>query len=259
MDYETIILDIDGPIANLTINRPDVLNAINPKMAEELASAVIEVENRETVKALVIRGAGRAFCAGADLGPLGDSFDNYPAMRAFMEDVNALYLRFEDLPVPIIAVVHGYVLAGGLEMMLACDMVIAAEDARIGDQHINFALMPGAGSSQRLPRKLGVQKAMELLLTGRWLSGQEASEWGLVLRAAPADKLDEELEKLLSALRDKSRPALGWIKRTALQGLNMALRDGIALEIRSFAQYVATSSHPREGVQAFKEKRQPKF
>ena len=259
MEYETIKLDVDGPVATLTLNRPDALNATTPQMVEELSKAVDQVEMNEEVKALVIRGEGRAFCAGADLNSLGDAFDNFPVLEAFLKEVNELFFHLEELPIPVIAVVHGYALAGGLELMLACDMCIAAEDARIGDQHINFALMPGAGSSQRLPRKLGTQRALELLLTGRWLSGKEAEQWGLVLRAVPADALDEELERLLSGLRDKSRHGLGWIKRTALRGLGMSLREGVALEGASFAQYVATSTHPKEGIQAFKERRKPVF
>ena len=259
MDYETIRLAVDGPVATLTLNRPDALNALSPHVVEELALAVDQVEKLAEVKALVIRGEGRAFCAGADLNHLDRAFDDYLLLGSYLEDLNALLFRLEELPMPVIAVVHGFVLAGGLELMLACDMVIAAEDVRIGDQHANYGLMPGGGSTQRLPRKLGPQKAMELLLTGRWLSGKEAEEWGLVLRAVPADKLDEEVGKLLDALREKSRAGLGWTKRAALRGQDMALRDGVAFEIQSFVQFVATSSHPREGIQAFREKRQPRF
>jgi len=259
MDYETIKLVIDSPVTTLTLNRPDALNALSPQMVEELTHATDEVEKRAGVKALVIRGEGRAFCAGADLKYMEQAFDDHSLLSSYLKAVNAFLFRLEELPLPVIGVVHGFALAGGLELLLACDMVIAAEDAHIGDQHANYGLMPGGGSTQRLPRKLGPQKAMELLLTGRWLSGKEAEEWGLVLRAVPADKLEEELEKLLSTLRDKSRPGLGWIKQAALRGQNMSLRDGVAFEIHSFAQYVATSSHPKEGIQAFKERRQPRF
>ena len=259
MDYGTIKVAVDGPVATLTLNRPDVLNALSPHMVEELTLAVIEVEKQAEVKALAIRGEGRAFCAGADLNALGGAFDDYPFLSGYLKDLNAFLFRLEELPVPVIGLVHGFALAGGLELLLTCDMVIATGDARIGDQHINYGLMPGGGSTQRLPRKLGPQRALELLLTGRWLSGKEAEEWGLVLRAVPTDQLDDELEKLLSALRDKSRPGLGWIKRAALQGQNLSLRDGVAFEVQSFVQFVATSSHPREGIQAFKERRQPKF
>ena len=259
MDYETIVLDLDGPVATLTLNRPDVLNAISPELVEDLGRAITEVEDQPGAKALVIRGAGRAFCAGADLKFMGRAFDDYPVLARWLNDVNEVLFRLEELPMPVIAVVHGFALAGGLELLLACDLVIASEDARIGDQHANFGLMPGGGSTQRLPRKLGTQKAMELLLTGRWLSGKEAEQWGLVLRAVPAEKLDEELESILAMLRDKSRPGLGWIKRAAQRGLGMALRDGVAFEVQSFTQFVATSPHPKEGIQAFTEKRQPRF
>jgi len=156
-------------------------------------------------------------------------------------------------------VVHGFALAGGLELLLACDLAIAAEDARIGDQHVNFGLIPGGGCTRRLPRRIGMQRAMELLTTGRWLSGTEAAAWGLVLRAVPADRLDSELETLLAALRVKSRPGLGWIKSVTRRGQDLPLRDGVALEGLAFVQYLTTSPHPKEGIQAFKEKRQPRF
>jgi enoyl-CoA hydratase len=159
----------------------------------------------------------------------------------------------------VIAVIHGFALAGGLELALACDLAIASEDARIGDQHVNFGLMPGGGSTQRLPRRIGMQRAMELLTTGRWLSGTQAKEWGLVLEAVPSDELDQKLDELVTPLRAKSRAGLGWIKSVAKRGQHMGLRDGVALEIMAFTQYVATSTHPREGIQAFKEKRQPQF
>ena len=143
--------------------------------------------------------------------------------------------------------------------MMACDMALVADNARIGDQHVNFGLMPGGGSTIRLPRLVGPQRAMELLTTGRWLNGPEAVEWGLALRSAPLEELDEELEKLVAPLRGKSRPGLGWIKQVTHQGRDLTVRDGSSVEQMAFAQYVATSGHPAEGVQAFVEKRTPQF
>ena len=259
MDYTTIILATNGPVATLTLNRPDALNALSPQMLDELADAIDQVEHQDTVKVLVVRGNGRAFCAGADLLFLERAFDNPSGLSSYLERVNKVFFRLEELPMPVIAVVHGFALAGGLELMLACDMVIATDDARIGDQHANFGLMPGGGSTQRLPQKLGYQRAMDLLVTGRWLSGKEAEEWGLVLKAVPSDAIKGELETVLSTLRDKSRPGLGFIKRAVQHGQNMPLKEGVAFEIQSFVQLVATSSHPREGIEAFKEHRQPKF
>ena len=142
---------------------------------------------------------------------------------------------------------------------MACDMTIVADEAKLGDQHVNFGLMPGGGSTQRLPRRVGMQRAMELLTTGRWLSGVEAVEWGLALRSTPKDNLDNELETILSLLRNKSSESLSWIKSTTNKGKDLPLTSGLELEGSAFVQYFATSDHPREGIQAFKEKREPNF
>jgi enoyl-CoA hydratase len=124
---------------------------------------------------------------------------------------------------------------------------------------VNFGLMPGGGSTQRLPRRVGLQRAMELLTTGKWLSGTEAVEWGLALRSAPVEGLDDELESILGPLRTKSREGLALIKATTLRGMGMSMEDGVELESRTFAQYMTTSPHPAEGIKAFIEKRTPEF
>lgn len=259
MKYNNIILESENSVATIRLNRPDALNALNLDLLHEFSSAVSEVEADQSVKVLVIRGQGRAFCAGADLLLFDSLFDDLAQLNPYIELLNRCFLQLEGLPVPTIALVQGFALAGGLELVLACDMVLVAEDAQMGDQHANFGLMPGGGSTQRLPRRVGMQRAMELLTTGRWLSGTEAVEWGLALRAVPADSLDDELEGLLVSLRDKSRTGLGWIKSITQRGKDLALADGLALEGSAFVQYFATSPHPREGIQAFKEKRHPQF
>lgn len=259
MEYTNIKMARENGVATIRLNRPDALNALNPELISELSNALAVVDKDQEVKVLVLRGEGRAFCAGVDLIFFETVFAQPVLIPPFLQKMNDCLTQIESLPVPVIAVVHGFALAGGLELMMACDMALVAEDARIGDQHVNFGLIPGGGSTQRLPRRVGMQRAMELLTTGRWLSGSEAVEWGLALRAATAENLDQELETLLGPLRTKSRPGRGWIKSVALRGQDLPLRDGIALETMAFAQYVATSSHPSEGIQAFKEKRQPEF
>ena len=259
VQYDEIKLTFDGPVATITLNRPDVLNAITTSMLRQLNAAVDEVGHNDKIKALVIRGEGRGFCAGVDLGFMSQLFEDPPSLRSFLKDFNGFLFKLEELPIPVICVVTGYALAGGFEFTLACDLVIATEDARIGDQHGNVGLVPGGGSSQRLPRRIGYQRASELLLTGRWVSGKEAEKWDLITRAVSADTLDDELDKLLSSLRDKSRPGLGVIKKLLLQGRDIPLKAGIDKEIEAFVQHVITSPHPKEGIQAFKEKRQPKF
>jgi len=250
MEYTNIKLERENAVATIRLNRPAALNALSPELLGEFSAALAEVRDDQSLKALVVRGEGRAFCSGADLIAMDAAFADQSRLSRYLDMVNACLFQLEELPVPVIAAVHGFALAGGLELMLACDMAIAAEDARIGDQHVNFGLIPGGGSTQRLPRRIGMQRAMELLTTGRWLSGKEAAEWGLVLRAVPLEKLDQELEELLSPLRTKSRPGLGWIKSVAMRGRDLSLRDGVALESLAFAQYVATSTHPSEGIQA---------
>ena len=259
MEYTNIKLEKEKGVATIRLDRPNALNAVNWDLLDELSDATANVAGDEEIKALVVRGEGRAFCAGADLTFFETAFRRPDLLTQYLDRFNACLFGLEKLPIPVIAVVHGYALAGGLELMLACDMALAAEDARIGDQHANFGLMPGGGSTQRLPRKIGPQKAMELLTTGRWLSGTEAAAWGLVLRAVPADDLDRELEELVAPIRTKSRPGLGWIKSVTRRGDGLSLDDGVSLETMAFVQYVATSDHPSQGIQAFKEKRQPEF
>jgi len=259
VEYSNIRLEKENFVATIRLDRPDALNALSPELLEEFSSGVAEVGQDESIKVLVVRGEGRAFCTGADLLFFDSVFDDLARLNPYIQLLNRCFCQLEELPVPVIALVHGFALAGGLELVLACDMAIVAEDARLGDQHANFGLMPGGGSTQRLPRRIGMQRAIELLTTGRWLSGREAVEWGLALRAVPADSVDEELEKLLTSLRNKSRTGLGWTKSIAQRGKDLPLRDGIALESSAFVQYFATSSHPREGIRAFKEKRQPEF
>ena len=259
MEYSNIKVATENSVATIRLNRPDAMNALSSELLQEFSNAVAEVGQDQGVKALVIRGEGQAFCAGADLIFFDSIFGDMAKLNPYISLLNQCFLQLEDLPVPVIAVVHGFALAGGLELLLACDMVIAAEDARLGDQHANFGLMPGGGSTQRLPRRVGMQRAMELLTTGRWLSGPEAVDWGLALRSVPAERIDEELEGLLASLRGKSRTGLGWIKSITQRGKDLPLRDGLALESSAFVQYFATSPHPQEGIRAFKEKRQPEF
>ncbi len=259
MEYTNIKLEKENRVATIRLNRPDALNALSPEVLAELSFAVAEAGNDDSIKVLVVRGEGRAFCAGADLTYFQTTFEDPALLPEYVAQINDTLFQIEKLPIPVIAVVHGFALAGGLELMMACDMALVAEDARIGDQHVNFGLMPGGGSTQRLPRRVGLQRAMELLTTGRWLSGAEAVDWGLALRAVPAEGLDEELEKLLESLRTKSRAGIALIKSVTLRGLGLSIEDGVALESHAFVQYMTTSPHPAEGIKAFKEKRQPEF
>ena len=159
---------------------------------------------------------------------------------------------------PVIAVVHGHCLAGGFELLQACDLALASTDAVIGDQHANFGLMPGAGGTQRLPRLIGLQRAKELLYTGRWLTGGEAETYGIVLKALPLDQLEDAVGRLVAGILEKSTAGLACMKRVVNQGADRGLREAIALEIKTFLDYFPTDD-PREGLTAFSERRKPKF
>lgn len=259
MAYIDIKLEKADSVATLSLNRPAALNALSLELLAEFSHAVAAAGRDESVKALVVRGEGRAFSAGADLLAFDAVFEDLSRLPPYVRQLNDCLFQLEELPIPTVAVVHGFALAGGLELLLACDLALAAADARIGDQHANYGLIPGGGSTQRLPRRIGMQRAMELLTTGRWLSGVEAADWGLVLRAVPAELLEAELESLLAQLRGKSRAGLGRIKATARQGQDLPLREGVDLEGRAFIRHFADSPHPREGIRAFKEKRRPEF
>ncbi|MCY4417975.1 MAG: enoyl-CoA hydratase/isomerase family protein [Chloroflexi bacterium] len=259
MQYSNITLARMDKVATIRLNRPDALNALSHDLVGEFAHATQDVAHDPDLKALVIRGEGRGFCAGADLLFFDEALDNLSLLPGYIQDLNNALCGLEELPIPTVAAVHGYALAGGMELMMACDMAIVSDDARIGDQHANFGLIPGGGSTQRLPRRVGMPRAMELLTTGRWLSGPEAVEWGLALRSVPADSIESELESLLAGLRTKSRTGLALMKSLARASQDVPLRDGVALEGATFARLFGTSPHPREGITAFKEKRQPEF
>ncbi|MCG6536541.1 MAG: enoyl-CoA hydratase/isomerase family protein, partial [Syntrophales bacterium LBB04] len=207
---------------------------------------------------LLVRGKGKSFCSGADLKYFLSIQNDPVSLKRFIAQINRAFDGLEALRMPVIAVVHGHCLAGGFEMLQACDLALASTEAIIGDQHANFGLMPGAGGTQRLPRRIGLQRAKELLYTGRWLTGAEAETYGLVLKALPHDQLEDEVNRLVSKIIEKSTAGLARIKRSVNRGMEMTLREAIALEVETFLEYFP-SDDPLEGLKAFSEKRKPRF
>lgn len=252
-------LEIRDHVATATLDRPAARNAIDQTVVDDLRRAVATVSADDEVRALVVTGDERAFSAGADLAMLQPFMADRRRHHAFVRDLNALLFELEEAPVPTVAMVDGYALAGGLELLLACDLAIASEEARIGDQHANFGLMPGGGATQRLARRIGMQRAKELLFTGRWLSGAEAAAIGLVLRAVPRVRLREEVGALTAELATKSRAGLAFTKRAVQRGEGLPLRAGVDQETFALFEYFAVSPTPREGLDAFLAKRPPDF
>jgi enoyl-CoA hydratase/carnithine racemase len=258
MDFETITYATGGGVARITLNRPDRLNAISPELLEDLDRACEAVESDPAARVVTLTAAGRAFCAGADLRVVQDLSPDAGRWSAFMRIWHRVFDRIEALPVPVIAGVHGLALAGGLELVLVADLVVADEGARLGDQHANFGLVAGGGGSQRLPRLIGARRAKELMLLGGWLTAAEALAWGVVNRVAPAGTVAAAVEQMAATLAAGSGSANRTVKALVARAFDAELAEGLELERRLVAEHMR-STDAAEGLRAFVEKRKPVF
>jgi len=258
MDFETITYAAGGGVARITLNRPDRLNAISPELLEDLDRACEAVESDPAARVVTLTAAGRAFCAGADLRVVQDLSPDAGRWSAFMRIWHRVFDRIEALPVPVIAGVHGLALAGGLELVLVADLVVADEGARLGDQHANFGLVAGGGGSQRLPRLIGARRAKELMLLGGWLTAAEALAWGVVNRVAPAGTVAAAVEQMAATLAAGSGSANRTVKALVARAFDAELAEGLELERRLVAEHMR-STDAAEGLRAFVEKRKPVF
>lgn len=258
MDFQTITYRAGGGIARVTLNRPDRLNAISPELLEDLDRACDAVEADAAVRVVTLTAAGRTFCAGADLRAVKELSPDPQRWGAFMGLWHRVFDRIEALPLPVIAGVHGLALAGGLELLLVADLVVADESARLGDQHANFGLVAGGGGSQRLPRLIGARRAKELMLLGGWLSAAEALAWGMVNRIVPAGAVARAVEEMAGTLAAGSGSANRTVKTLVNRAFDTDLAEGLELERRLVAQHMR-SADAAEGLRAFAEKRKPVF
>ncbi len=258
MDFQTITYATGGGIARITLNRPDRLNAISPELLQDLDRACDAVEADAAVRVVTLTAAGRTFCAGADLRAVRELSPDPQRWGAFMGLWHRVFDRIEALPLPVIAGVHGLALAGGLELLLVADLVVADEGARLGDQHANFGLVAGGGGSQRLPRLIGARRAKELMLLGGWLSAAEALAWGMVNRIVPAGAVAKAVEEMAGTLAAGSGSANRTVKTLVNRAFDTDLAEGLELERRLVAQHMR-SADAAEGLRAFAEKRKPVF
>ena len=241
LDYEA-----DGPVATIWLNRPQAKNAYDLDLLEALDGALARAEADPAGRVVVIRGRGDSFCAGADFSLLSGA----TPWSELSDTVARTFKRVSESRRITIAAVHGWTVAGGFELMLACDFALAADDARIGDFHIRHGLFAGAGSIYRLPRLVGLRKARELMLSGDVIDGREAKAWGLVNDAAPLDGLDALIDRFAAKFTDKS-PEVAWLTKQAVnQGLDGDYDTLAALE-RITADAVAATADAREGVASF--------
>ena len=250
-------VEVSERVAYVTLNRPEVLNAYNREMVDQLIEVFRRLSGEDDVWAAVLRSAGgRAFCVGADLKERKTlPMEEVRRLRAMLEEAHDLVTFF---PKPIIAAVRGYALGGGLEFALNCDFIIASEDAVLGLTETALGIIPGGGGTQLLPRRIGRAKAKELIFTARRIGAAEAERLGLVARVVPADTLDEETEKTVRAIVANAPIALRQAKRAIDNGVEMDLPSGLKLEREAYDATLSTEDR-NEGLRAFAEKRAPRF
>jgi enoyl-CoA hydratase len=254
---DTLLVERDGGLVTVTLNRPKQLNAINRIMVRELDELAAALETDPDARVVVLTGAGdRAFLAGADIG----EFQGLTPIEAlsFSQRIQRLYSRIEALPQVTIAAVSGFALGGGCELIQCCDLVLAAETARFGQPEVNLGVTPAAGGTQRLARLVGMHRAKELNLLGEMIDAQEAHRIGLVNRVVPPGELMAAARALAAKLMTKAPITLRLIKEAMNEGYDLDLPKGLAIEAKAWA--VAYSTEDKiEGVAAFLEKRKPTF
>ena len=258
MEYTHIVVEKTDGIGKIRINRPDALNALHPDTHRQIQHALLEIDTDPEVRAVIITGTGRAFCTGADLKHISTLVGRPQDIVAYGQLFHDTNYIIEHMTKVVIAMVNGLCLAGGLELMEACDLAYASEDARIGDQHAAFGLIPTGGGSQRLPRLIPLRKAKELLFTGDWLTAKEAEQWGLINKAVPADKLEETVMEMANKLKERSPMASKFIKYSVNRGMQVDLYSGVELEKSASMAHFHTEDS-KEGIAAFMEKRKPDF
>ena len=258
MNYQTILITKEENVATITLNRPEVMNAVNEEMLKELVEATREVGDDEAVKAVILTGAGRAFCAGGDLEAPMYKITNSAEMRRLIAEFGKIPLNLRNMLKPVIAAVNGAAVGAGLGFALAADIIIASERARFGHVYRNIGLMSDCGSIYFLPRLIGVSKACEIIFTGKIIDAREAERIGLVNKVVPADQLEAVTKELALKLAKGPSVAIGLAKISIYQGLGMDLPTAIEWEARAHAISMLTEDM-QEGIKAFKDKREPVF
>ncbi len=254
MTYSTILVSKQDGYAIVQFNRPDVLNALNMKLMEELVEALEALDKDDEVRAVIVTGNEKAFAAGADIKEMSDA----SAVEMLIRDQFARWDRIRKIKKPIIAAVSGFALGGGCELSMSCDMIIASETAKFGQPEINIGVMPGAGGTQRLTRAVGKAKAMEMVLTGKMISADEALRWGLVNKVVPVEYYLEEAKALAKEIASKPPVAVRLAKEAVLKSFDTTIEGGLEFERRNFYLLFA-SDDQKEGMKAFVEKRKPEW
>ncbi len=253
-----IIATKDGRIGIIELARPAVLNCLSIQTYAEILAALRGFEADPDIRAVLVKAQGKHFCTGAELGEVKDVRKDTDKLGQFLALGHEVLCAMERSRLPIVAAIQGLCLAGGLELAMACDIAIAARTAQFGDQHAQYGLVPGWGGTQRLPRLVGVRRALDLMFSARWITAEEAERWGLVNRVVADDSLQEEALAYCRALTNRSGPGLALMKRLTREGLNGKLADGLAAEREAVARALQTPD-VEEGLSAFEVRRKPVF
>jgi len=254
MDFENVIVEKDGAIGVVTLNRPQALNALSYGLVKDLSLAMQAFDQDAEVRVIIVTGGEKVFAAGADIKEMAERgpFDELIQERLAYRD------KINKITKPVIAAVNGFALGGGCELAMSCDIIVAAESARFGQPEVNLGIIPGSGGSQRLTHLLGKHRAMELILTGDMLNAADAERLGLVNRVVPGELCLEEAKNIARKIAAKPQLAIKAAKEAVLKAANSALDEGLEFERKSF--YLLFASEDRsEGMKAFLEKRKPEF
>ena len=257
MAFENLLWSVQDGVGVVTVNRPKSLNALDSRTVQELAQVVEAARSDASLRALVVTGAGdKAFVAGADIAQMSGL--SAIEGRRFADLGHRALAALEALDIPTLAAVNGFALGGGCELALACDLVYASEKARFGQPEVNLGIIPGFGGTQRLARRVGPMRAMEMILTGDMVDAAKARELGLVLEVLPADKLMEHVLGVARKIAGKGAVCVAQAKRAVLASADTDLKTGNELERQAFAVLFGTED-AREGMKAFLEKRPARF
>jgi enoyl-CoA hydratase len=257
MEFKTILVEIAEGIAQLTINRPESLNALNSQVVSELECALYEIEQDARAQVVVITGAGeKAFVAGADIKEMA-AMNPYEGHQFSLKGQRVM-LFIGNMTKPVIAAVNGFALGGGLELALACDIIYASENAKFGFPEVTLGIIPGFGGTQNLARLIGPNKAKELVFSGRIIPAQKALDWGIVNEVCPLAELPAKVLGLAREIAKNGRLGVSYAKNAIVNGLNMSKEDGFRYESSMFGVLCATEDK-KEGMGAFVEKRKAQF
>lgn len=259
MDREArIAASRDGRVGVIELARPAVFNCLSMQGYDEILAALRDFEGDPGIRVVLVRAQGKHFCTGAELGEVKRMRQEEAALRHFIAHGHAVLRALEESRLPVIAEVHGLCLAGGLELAMACDVVLAGASARFGDQHAQFGLVPGWGGTQRLPRLIGLRRALDLMFSARWIDAAEAERWGLVNQVVADEALQDSAMAYCRAVAERSAPGVALMKRLTRDGLDGSMCAGLELEASAVVPALLTPD-VEEGLAAFEGRRKPVF